>query len=90
MPPELTVRELVERYAGYYPRPRDVGQTIALVGLGDKRKTRAGRLSGGQLRRLDVAPAARRQAWRLVQSLKSLGKIVFLTTHYMDEAEAPT
>ena len=42
MPPELTVRELVERYAGYYPRPRDVGETIALVGLGDKRKSRAG------------------------------------------------
>jgi ABC-2 type transport system ATP-binding protein len=108
MPPELTVRELVERYAGYYPRPRDVGETIALVGLGDKRKTRAGRLSGGQLQRLDVAlalvgdpdllfldepttgfdPAARRHAWHLVESLKPLGKTVFLTTHYMDEAEA--
>ena len=33
-------------------------------------------------------PAARRQAWSLVESLKPLGKTVFLTTHYMDEAEA--
>jgi ABC-2 type transport system ATP-binding protein len=76
--------------------------------LGDKRKARAGRLSGGQLRRLDVAlaivgdpelvfldepttgfdPAARRQAWALVDELRQLGKTVFLTTHYMDEAEA--
>ena len=32
-------------------------------------------------------PAARRQAWSLIESLKPLGKTVFLTTHYMDEAE---
>ena len=57
MPSELTVRELVERYAGFYPHPRDVGKTIELVGLSDKTKTRAGKLSGGQLRRLDVALA---------------------------------
>jgi ABC-2 type transport system ATP-binding protein len=57
MPPELTVTELVDRYAGYYPHPRDVDETIELVGLADKRKARAGRLSGGQQRRLDVALA---------------------------------
>jgi ABC-2 type transport system ATP-binding protein len=108
MPEELTVREMVARYAGYYPHPRGVDETIELVGLGDKRNARAGSLSGGQLRRLDVGialvgdpemlfldepttgfdPAARRQAWSLVASLKPLGKTVFLTTHYMDEAEA--
>jgi ABC-2 type transport system ATP-binding protein len=32
-------------------------------------------------------PAARRNAWAMVQNLRSLGKTVFLTTHYMDEAE---
>ncbi len=32
-------------------------------------------------------PAARRNAWDLVKSLGSLGKTVFLTTHYMDEAQ---
>ena len=57
MPPELTVSELVDRYAGYYPHPRDVDETIELVGLTDKRTARAGRLSGGQQRRLDVALA---------------------------------
>ena len=55
MPDELTVRELVERYAGFYPHPRDIGEMIELVGLADKRKARAHKLSGGQLRRLDVA-----------------------------------
>ena len=33
-------------------------------------------------------PAARRQAWSTVRSLCQLGKTVFLTTHYMDEAQA--
>jgi len=105
---ELTVRETMARYAGYYPHPRGVDETIDLVGLSEKRHTRAGALSGGQLRRLDVGlalvgdpellfldepttgfdPAARRQAWSVVAALKPLGKTVFLTTHYMDEAEA--
>jgi ABC-2 type transport system ATP-binding protein len=106
--PELTVRETVEKYAGYYPHPRGVDETVELVGLADARGTRAGRLSGGQQRRLDVAlalvgdpdllfldepttgfdPSARRTAWRLVHDLRALGKTVFLTTHYMDEAQA--
>jgi ABC-2 type transport system ATP-binding protein len=108
MPAELTVLELVERYAGFYPHPRGVDETIELVGLRDKRRSRAGKLSGGQLRRLDVAlaivgdpellfldepttgfdPAARHQAWDLVRGLRQMGKTVFLTTHFMDEAQA--
>jgi ABC-2 type transport system ATP-binding protein len=32
-------------------------------------------------------PAARRTAWAVVAGLRELGKTVFLTTHYMDEAE---
>ena len=32
-------------------------------------------------------PSARRQAWGMVRALRDLGKTVFLTTHYMDEAE---
>ncbi len=32
-------------------------------------------------------PAARRGAWTMIQGLKSLGKTVLLTTHYIDEAE---
>jgi ABC-2 type transport system ATP-binding protein len=32
-------------------------------------------------------PSARRQAWDVVHGLRDLGKTVFLTTHYMDEAE---
>jgi len=32
-------------------------------------------------------PSARRAAWEVVSGLRKLGKTVFLTTHYMDEAE---
>ena len=105
--PLLSVRESLELYAGYYPSPRPVDETIDLVGLAGQRDQRAGKLSGGQQRRLDVAlaligdpdllfldepttgfdPAARRGAWGMIANLRQLGKTVFLTTHYMDEAQ---
>ena len=106
--PELTPREAVEQYAGYYAHPRDVDETVALVGLGEKANVRTSKLSGGQQRRLDVAlalvgdpellfldepttgfdPSARRQAWGVIGGLRDLGKTVFLTTHYLEEAQA--
>ena len=105
--PGLTVRECVSLYAGYYPAPRNIDETIALVGLAGQSAERATSLSGGQRRRLDVAlaligdpelifldepttgfdPSARRAAWEVVGGLRELGKTIFLTTHYMEEAE---
>ncbi|HEX8958804.1 MAG TPA: ABC transporter ATP-binding protein [Solirubrobacterales bacterium] len=32
-------------------------------------------------------PSARRESWRMIEGLKALGKTIFLTTHYMDEAQ---
>jgi ABC-2 type transport system ATP-binding protein len=32
-------------------------------------------------------PTARREAWNMIEGLKDLGKTIFLTTHYMDEAQ---
>jgi ABC-2 type transport system ATP-binding protein len=51
----LTVREMVELYAAPYPNPRPADEIIELVGLRDERDKRAGTLSGGQRRRLDLA-----------------------------------
>jgi ABC-2 type transport system ATP-binding protein len=53
--PMLTVRETVSLFAAFYRSPRPVDETIDLVGLGDHRDVRVGRLSGGQRRRADVA-----------------------------------
>jgi ABC-2 type transport system ATP-binding protein len=33
-------------------------------------------------------PAARRAAWNTIAGLRNLGKTIFLTTHYLEEAEA--
>ncbi len=105
--PNLSVRETHAMFARYYERPRDVDETIRLVGLEEKRDARAKTLSGGQKRRLDLGvalvgdpdlvfldepttgfdPAARRAAWEMIRSLRSLGKTVLLTTHYLDEAQ---
>ena len=52
---ELTVREVLELFGGYYPRPRATGEVIDLVGLGEKAGARIKTLSGGQQRRLDLA-----------------------------------
>jgi ABC-2 type transport system ATP-binding protein len=105
--PMLTVRETLDLYSSFFPSPRGIDETIALVGLNEKRDARVGTLSGGQKRRVDVGvaligdpdlifldepttgfdPAARRESWNMIEGLRELGKTVFLTTHYMDEAQ---
>lgn len=51
----LTVEEVIAHFAGFYPAPRPVGEVIELVGLGEQRRRRCGKLSGGQKRRVDLA-----------------------------------
>jgi ABC-2 type transport system ATP-binding protein len=52
---DATVREILTLQSKYHSTVRPVDEVIALVGLDEKRDTRADRLSGGQQRRLDVA-----------------------------------
>jgi ABC-2 type transport system ATP-binding protein len=53
----IKVREAVAHWAHLYPRPRDVDEVIALTGLQEKAQALARTLSGGQMRRLDLALA---------------------------------
>ncbi|MHB1208240.1 MAG: ABC transporter ATP-binding protein [Acidimicrobiales bacterium] len=53
--PVHTVNETLKLFAGFFSNPRDVAETLELVGLSDKAGERVGRLSGGQKRRVDVA-----------------------------------
>ena len=105
--PELSVREILDLFGGMYPRPRQTDEVIEIVGLTAKADARIKTLSGGQVRRIDLAlgivgdpdlifldepttgfdPSARRNSWSLIHNLRSLGKTILLTTHYMDEAQ---
>jgi len=51
---DLTVRESLSHFAGYYPNPRPVDEVLEQVGLAAKADSRGRTLSGGQRRRLDV------------------------------------
>ncbi|MHB1127051.1 MAG: ABC transporter ATP-binding protein [Bacillota bacterium] len=105
--PRLTVREMVDLFASFYPNPANVDDVISMVSLEEKSRVQTKDLSGGQMQRLAIAvamasngdvvfldepttgldPQARRSLWDVILDLKRRGKTVFLTTHYMDEAE---
>jgi ABC-2 type transport system ATP-binding protein len=53
----VTPREALRHWASFYPAPRGVEEVLALSGLTAQADVRSRRLSGGQLRRLDLALA---------------------------------
>jgi ABC-2 type transport system ATP-binding protein len=55
--PNLTARESLVVFAGYYAKPRDPDEVIEIVGLTEKQHARVRTLSGGQQRRLDLGLA---------------------------------
>jgi ABC-2 type transport system ATP-binding protein len=105
--PLVTVREILELFAGFYERSLPVDDILEMLALKDSRKVLVKNLSGGQQQRLSVAmalindpdiafldepttgldPQARRSLWSVIEDMRGKGKTVFLTTHYMEEAE---
>lgn len=103
----LTVKEIVDLFASFYPNPLSTEEILTRVGLENMMKNQIQTLSGGQRHRLAIAmamvsngevifldepttgldPQARRQLWEVILKLKEEGVTIFLTTHYMDEAE---
>src|SRR5207244_565820 len=57
VPSSLKVRELVELFGSYYPRPMAAHRAIAMAGLQEQAGQAAGKLSGGQRQRLYYALA---------------------------------
>jgi ABC-2 type transport system ATP-binding protein len=55
--PNLTVRETLRAFGGYYERPRNVEEVVEIVELTQKADDRVRTLSGGQKRRLDLGLA---------------------------------
>ncbi len=54
---QLTAREVVRLFAGYFSHPQNVDSLLERVGLSAAAKTRCRRLSGGEKRRLALAVA---------------------------------
>lgn len=102
----LTVQEIMQMYASFYPSHVSIPELIDDMLLTEKKKDRIKGLSGGQKQRLAIAlaiihdpdiifldepttgldPQARRTLWDIIETLKSKGKTIVLSTHYMDEA----
>ena len=57
LPDKLTVREALELWSAFYPRPADWRQLAADLGLSGKLGERYAKLSGGQKQRLSIALA---------------------------------
>lgn len=57
LPERMKVREALDLYSSFYPKPADWRQLMERLGLGDKRDTEFRNLSGGQKQRLSVALA---------------------------------
>lgn len=57
LPPKITVREVLELYAAFYPAPADWRPLAERLGLGARLTSRFAKLSGGQKQRLLIALA---------------------------------
>ena len=109
---DLTVEENISFYGGIYRlSSKELAEradwVIEMAGLSERRKSKAGELSGGWRQRLalgcallhrppiifldeptsGVDPLNRRRFWQMIHDLAAEGVTVFVTTHYMDEAE---
>jgi ABC-2 type transport system ATP-binding protein len=57
LPEKLTVEETLRLFGSFYRRGRRADESVARVGLEEKRRARVGKLSGGQKQRLALACA---------------------------------
>jgi ABC-2 type transport system ATP-binding protein len=110
--PDLTAEENFRFFAGVYglghaAQHKRMAELFDRVGISDRKRTQAGRLSGGLKQRLALAcalvhspelvfldeptagvdPNQRQRLWDLLYDLCQDGTSLFVTTHYLDEAE---
>ncbi|HJT68832.1 MAG TPA: ABC transporter ATP-binding protein [Terriglobales bacterium] len=108
VPETLRVREHIDLFSSYYPKPLALSETLSIAGIEDLRNRKFGDLSGGQKQRVLFALAicgnpdllfldeptvgldveARHLLWDEIRKLRTQGKTVVLTTHYLEEADA--
>ncbi|MFW9991617.1 MAG: ABC transporter ATP-binding protein [Candidatus Odinarchaeota archaeon] len=109
----LSGRENIELFGNLHGMPKKkirerTDELLEKVGMVESADRRAGKYSGGMIRRVSLAmalvndpevafldeptvamdPQSRRAVWDFIKELKTQGKTVILTTHYIEEAEA--
>jgi ABC-2 type transport system ATP-binding protein len=84
VPTVLKVRELVDLFRGYYPRPLPTAEAIAMSGLQEKANARVGTLSGGQRQRLYFALAVAGDPEVLFLDEPTVGLDVEGRRHFLD------
>jgi len=113
---ELTVKQNLEVRTSFYPltkdeRKKNIADICELLELQPIYNQTIKTLSGGQMRRVDIAramvhkpkllildepttgldPRTRQQVWALIDKIRcETGMTVFLTTHYLEEADRAT
>lgn len=105
--PRIKVREAIELFSNFYPKPLVGRELLKKFNLNDKQNVYYDKLSGGLKKRLQIAlalignpiivffdeittgldPQARYNMWELIREIRNHGKTIFLTTHYMEEAQ---
>lgn len=105
--PRIKVREAIELFSNFYPKPLVGRELLKKFNLNDKQNVYYDKLSGGLKKRLQIAltlignpivvffdeittgldPQARYNMWELIREIRNRGKTIFLTTHYMEEAQ---
>ena len=93
---DVSVEDNLAVYARLY-RVRDVRAAVDfglnLARLEGRRRDAVDQLSGGMRRRLLLArglvhdPQIRTELWSLIDSLRTRGKTILMSTHYIEEAE---
>jgi ABC-2 type transport system ATP-binding protein len=102
LPDRLKVREVMGLFAAFYRRSADPTALLEQLGLSAFGRLSGGQkqrlfialalINDPEIVFLDelttgLDPQARRAMWDLVKGVRDRGKTVFLTTHYMEEAE---
>ncbi len=88
----LSAEQNLRYHCMIYHTPRNtrdarIREVLQLVGLDDRRKDLVKTFSGGMKRRLEVARGLLHQPQTLFLDEPSVGLTIFMTTHYMEEAE---
>jgi ABC-2 type transport system ATP-binding protein len=85
--PDLTVGENLRYFASVVRAgSADVERVLAQVDLTSYASRLAGRLSGGQLSRVNLAVALRQDLWRVFTDLAASGITLLVSSHVMEKA----